>query len=67
MHATLEQALQRLNAAERTVLVLYHQEDLSYQQIAEALRLPIGTVRTHLHRGRNRLRNALRASEEKRR
>ena len=64
-HALLERSLQRLSPIERTVLVLYHQEEQSYQQIAESLRLPIGTVRTHLHRGRNRLRDALRASQEK--
>ena len=55
----VEDELQRLSAVERSILVLYHQEERSYQQIAEALQLPIGTVRTHLHRGRNRLREAL--------
>jgi RNA polymerase sigma-70 factor (ECF subfamily) len=40
---------------ERTVLVLYHQEECSYEGIAAALSLPLNTVRTHLHRGRKRL------------
>jgi RNA polymerase sigma-70 factor (ECF subfamily) len=44
-----------LPEAERAVLVLYHQEECSYEAIAETLRMPIGTVRTHLHRGRQRL------------
>jgi RNA polymerase sigma-70 factor (ECF subfamily) len=44
---------------ERTALVLYHQEERSYEQIAEVLRMPLGTVRTHLHRGRNKLREAV--------
>jgi RNA polymerase sigma-70 factor, ECF subfamily len=44
-----------LPEAERAVLVLYHQEECSYEAIAEVLQLPIGTVRTHLHRGRKRL------------
>jgi RNA polymerase sigma-70 factor (ECF subfamily) len=35
--------------------VLYHQQDCSYEQIAEVLDLPIGSVRTHLHRGRQKL------------
>jgi RNA polymerase sigma-70 factor (ECF subfamily) len=39
----------------RAVLVLYHQEECSYQAIAEALRMPLNTVRTHLHRGRQRV------------
>lgn len=59
LQARLEEELTQLSAVERSVLVLYHQEERSYQQIAESLRLPIGTVRTHLHRGRSKLRNAL--------
>ena len=47
--------LLELPAAERAVLVLYHQEECSYEAIADALAMPIGTVRTHLHRGRQRL------------
>ncbi|WP_255347727.1 RNA polymerase sigma factor [Terriglobus sp. TAA 43] len=55
----VEEEMGKLSAVERSILVLYHQEERSYQQIAESLRLPIGTVRTHLHRGRNKLRTAL--------
>jgi RNA polymerase sigma-70 factor (ECF subfamily) len=61
--AALEQELQRLSSIERTALVLYHQEERSYEQIAEALRIPIGTVRTHLHRGRKKLREAMAARQ----
>jgi len=57
----MDEELQRLSAVERTVLVLYHQEERSYQQIAEALHMPIGTIRTHLHRARKRLREAIAA------
>ncbi len=57
----VEEQLQRLNSVERTVLVLYHQEERSYEQIAAALTMPIGTVRTHLHRGRKKLREGLEA------
>jgi RNA polymerase sigma-70 factor (ECF subfamily) len=55
----VEEELGKLSAIERSILVLYHQEERSYQQIAESLQMPIGTVRTHLHRGRNKLRTAL--------
>jgi RNA polymerase sigma factor (sigma-70 family) len=55
----VEEQLQRLSTIERTILVLYHQEERSYEQIAYALGLPIGTVRTHLHRGRKKLREAI--------
>jgi RNA polymerase sigma factor (sigma-70 family) len=51
--------LQRLSQVERAVLVLYHQEERTYEQIALALGLPIGTVRTHLHRGRKKLREGI--------
>ena len=48
-----------LSHVERSILVLYHQEQRTYQQIATILALPIGTVRTHLHRGRNKMRQGL--------
>ena len=57
----LEEQLQELSNVERTVLVLYHQEERSYEQIATALEMPIGTIRTHLHRGRKKLRERLQA------
>jgi RNA polymerase sigma-70 factor (ECF subfamily) len=53
--ATVDAALLELPSTERAVLVLYHQEELSYEGIAAALEMPINTVRTHLHRGRKRL------------
>ena len=56
---SVEEQLQRLSQVERTILVLYHQEERSYEQIAYALNMPIGTVRTHLHRGRKKLREAI--------
>ena len=59
VQAAVEAALRELPEMERAVLVLYHQEELSYEGIAAALGLPINTVRTHLHRGRKRLSQAL--------
>jgi len=58
--AAVEAALRELPEMERAVLVLYHQEEVSYEGIAAALGLPINTVRTHLHRGRKRLGEMLR-------
>ncbi len=55
----VELQLQHLSDVERTVLVLYHQEERSYEQIADALKMPMGTVRTHLHRGRKKLREGI--------
>jgi RNA polymerase sigma factor (sigma-70 family) len=62
----VEEHLMELSVIERSVLVLYHQEERSYQQIAEALGMPIGTVRTHLHRGRKKMRDAIDRQEVKR-
>ena len=59
VQASVEAALRELPEMERAVLVLYHQEEVSYEGIAAALGLPINTVRTHLHRGRKRLSQAL--------
>jgi RNA polymerase sigma factor (sigma-70 family) len=58
--------LQRLSQVERAVLVLYHQEERTYEQIALALGLPIGTVRTHLHRARKKLREGIDAAQSER-
>jgi RNA polymerase sigma-70 factor (ECF subfamily) len=51
----VEEALLDLPENERAVLVLYHQEERSYEGIAAMLGVPVNTVRTHLHRGRKRL------------
>jgi RNA polymerase sigma-70 factor (ECF subfamily) len=57
----VEDGLRALPEMERAVLVLYHQEEQSYEGIAAALGLPINTVRTHLHRGRKRLAELVKA------
>ena len=61
---SVEQQLQLLSPMERTILVLDHQEERSYEQIALSLKLPIGTVRTHLHRGRKKLREGIQRQQE---
>jgi RNA polymerase sigma-70 factor, ECF subfamily len=53
------EALDSLPEEYRAVATLYFIDDLSYQQIAEALHCPVGTVRSRLHRGRRRLQKAL--------
>jgi RNA polymerase sigma factor (sigma-70 family) len=60
----VETNLSQLSQVERTILVLYHQEERSYDQIAAALGIPIGTVRTHLHRGRKKLKDAIARQKE---
>ena len=52
-------AIETLPGSEREALLLFAWEDLSYQSVAEALELPIGTVRSRLNRARARLRELL--------
>ena len=52
-------AIEELPEEYRVVSVLYFMEDLSYQQIADILDCPVGTVRSRLHRGRKMLQKAL--------
>jgi RNA polymerase sigma-70 factor (ECF subfamily) len=52
-------ALASLSSDERDVLLLYALADLDYQGIAEALEIPIGTVRSRLSRARARARRHL--------
>ena len=51
----LRQAIDRLPEKYRRVLVLFYLEDRSYQQVALAMGLPMGTVKTFLHRAKKEL------------
>jgi RNA polymerase sigma-70 factor (ECF subfamily) len=59
VQAAIERSLADLPPAERMALVLFHQEGRDYKEIAMVLDVPVNTVRTHLHRGRQRLARAL--------
>lgn len=52
----LAAALETLPAPMRAAIVLFHVHESSYEEIAAALEVPMGTVMTWLHRGRKRLR-----------
>ncbi|MFN2565873.1 MAG: sigma-70 family RNA polymerase sigma factor [Gemmatimonadaceae bacterium] len=52
-------ALEALPEEFRVVCTLYFMEDLAYQEIADILGLPVGTVRSRLHRGRKMLQKRL--------
>ncbi len=60
----LSVALERLSDAKRIVLLLAESEGLSSQEIAEALRVPVGTVWTRLHHARSDLRRYLDRKDE---
>ena len=55
----LEQALMELSPAEREILTLKHLDGLSYEELAERLEIPIGTVMSRLYHARKRLRQKL--------
>lgn len=55
----LDGAVAELPERYRGVVVLYYMQDLSYPEIAEILELPLGTVKTHLHRAKRLLRTRL--------
>ncbi|WP_326550338.1 RNA polymerase sigma factor [Micromonospora sp. NBC_01813] len=52
-------ALARLGRRERDVLLLVAWGDLSYEEVARALDIPVGTVRSRLNRARRKMREAL--------
>jgi RNA polymerase sigma-70 factor (ECF subfamily) len=52
MAALLDRAIDALRPEYRAVVVLRHHEDLDYEEIAEVMSLPLGTVKTYLHRAR---------------
>ncbi|MDV9171966.1 sigma-70 family RNA polymerase sigma factor, partial [Streptomyces sp. W16] len=53
----------RLPARHRDVLLLVAWADLGYEEVARALEIPVGTVRSRLHRARRKLRDALGGSD----
>jgi RNA polymerase sigma factor (sigma-70 family) len=55
----LEQAIRQLPDAQRTVITLFHLQEMSYEEVAEITSMPVGTVKNYLFRGRKRLKELL--------
>ena len=55
----LETALQKLPSAQRVPLVLYHFDEMSYEEIAAKLKVSLSKVKTDIHRAREALRKRL--------
>jgi RNA polymerase sigma-70 factor (ECF subfamily) len=57
--SAIERAIGKLRPEYRACIMLRHVEDRSYEEIAEIVKLPLGTVKTYIHRARHELRAAL--------
>ncbi|AIE58689.1 RNA polymerase sigma factor SigW [Bacillus methanolicus] len=60
LQETIQKEISKLPEKYRTVIVLRYIEELSLNEISEILDLPLGTVKTRIHRGREALRQQLR-------
>jgi RNA polymerase sigma-70 factor (ECF subfamily) len=59
LRALFDEALTKLSARDREILVLRHFQELTYREIAEALAIPEGTVMSRLFHARRRLKERL--------
>lgn len=60
LQETVQEALNELAPKYRSIMILRYIEDLSLQEISEVLKLPVTTIKTRIHRGREALRGRLR-------
>jgi len=59
----LHQAIRELPPGQRLLITLRHLQGMSYNEIAQATAMPLGSVKTGIHRARMALRQALEAYE----
>ncbi|GAK04540.1 RNA polymerase sigma factor SigW [Geomicrobium sp. JCM 19037] len=57
--ASIQEEINALPPKYRAAIILKYMEDLSLQEMSEILDLPVGTIKTHVHRGREALRKRL--------
>ena len=57
--------MRRLPASQRSAVILIGLEGKSYREAAETMGTSVGAVRSHLARGRDRLRTAVRGSDDR--
>ncbi|HAI13434.1 MAG TPA: hypothetical protein DCM28_17130 [Phycisphaerales bacterium] len=60
----LSDAMTHLTEPQRTALVLFHQQELPVGEVAKVMKMPEGTVKSHLHRARAALRKILQPNVE---
>jgi RNA polymerase sigma-70 factor (ECF subfamily) len=59
----LNEAVENLPPHYRIMLILRHQENLSYEEIADSLEIPLGTVKARIHRAREMLKSTLKGKD----
>ncbi len=55
----IDDALQQLAPVDREIIIIFHKEELSYEELSKIVNLPITTIKTRLHRARKKLRSLL--------
>jgi RNA polymerase sigma-70 factor (ECF subfamily) len=55
----ISQEIERMPEQYRTIITLYYINELSYEEMSDVLQLPLGTIKTHLFRGRASLRSTM--------
>ena len=55
----LEKAIARLPANYRLLVAAHYLDGVQYEELADALQLPLGTLKTHLYRAKQQLRRLL--------
>jgi RNA polymerase sigma factor (sigma-70 family) len=56
---SLEKALKKLLPEERLAVILRHSKGMKYEEIAKIMNVPLGTVKTYLHRGRKTIKESM--------
>ncbi len=59
LHATIQEALVGLKSDDAAIILLHDLQGVSYEEIVDALGVPLGTVKSRLHRARQALKNKL--------
>lgn len=60
----IDKAITQLAPIDRELVLLFHKEDYSYQEISAIVHLPVTTIKTRLHRARKRLRALVHENHE---
>ena len=64
--AIVREQIEKLPTKYRMVLILRHLQEMTYEEMAEILTLPVGTIKTHLFRARNLLKERLETFDRER-